>query len=231
MAVAIIRPVPRRAACLWSRARAGQEGRSRAGEGQQPWVGSTSWASLMGRQPSVRYVGMQAATASANVRGFYIGCSRHRSGHTSRVATLTVTITDHPHLIFPTLTAVKLTEHKLLVSSAWSGLILVLFVSMFPCFLLLRASKTVFLSSLTSHNALHCYQWEPSLFPAVSTMTAIFPMLSFQKTYLGHWGYQTSWEWKNNSFRSQETKNSVQWIELCLTTLLFLIALNSLFES
>lgn len=200
MAVTIIRPVPRRAACLWSRARAGQEGRSRAGEGQQAWVGSTIWASLMGRQPSARYVGMQAATASANVRGFYIGWSRHRSGHPARVATLTVTITDHPLLIFPTLTAVKPTEHKLQwVSSAWSGLILLLFVTMFLCFLLLRESKTVFLSSLTSHNALHCYQWELSLFPAVSTMTAIFPMLSFKKTYLGHWGYQTSSEWKKKN--------------------------------
>ena len=49
---------------------------------------------------------------------------------------------------------VKPTEQKLQwVSSAWSGLISVLFVSMFPCFLLLRGSKTVFLSSLTSHNA------------------------------------------------------------------------------
>lgn len=105
------------------------------------------------------------------------------------------------------LSEVKPTEHKLQwVSSAWSALISVLFVSMFPCFLLLRGSKTAFLSSLTSHNALHCYQWELSLFPAVSTTTAIFPMLSFQRTYLGHWGYQTSWEWKNNSLRSQEKK-------------------------
>lgn len=85
------------------------------------------------------------------------------------------------------------------VSSAWSALISVLFVSMFPCFLLLRGSKTVFLISLTSHNALHCHQWELSLFPALSTTAAIFPMLPFQGTYLGHWGHQTSSGWKNNT--------------------------------
>lgn len=67
----------------------------------------------MGRQPSAWYVGMQAATARANVRGFYIGWSRHKSGQPARVATLTATITDHPLLIFLTLTEVKPTEHKL----------------------------------------------------------------------------------------------------------------------
>lgn len=39
-------------------------------EGWQPWVGSTTWASLMGQQPSAWYVGMQAAAARADVRGF-----------------------------------------------------------------------------------------------------------------------------------------------------------------
>lgn len=39
MAVAIISPVPRRTARLWSRARAGQEGRSPAEAGGQLWVG------------------------------------------------------------------------------------------------------------------------------------------------------------------------------------------------
>lgn len=70
MAVAIISLVPRRAACLWSRARAGQESRRWVGEGRQPWVGFTTWASLMGRQPSAWYVGMRAAAAHADVRGF-----------------------------------------------------------------------------------------------------------------------------------------------------------------
>ena len=52
-----------------------EPGLGRKAEGGQervgsPWVGSTTWASLMGRQPSAWYVGMQAATARADVRGF-----------------------------------------------------------------------------------------------------------------------------------------------------------------
>lgn len=66
----IISLVPRHVACLWSGARVGQEGRRWAGEGWEPWVGSTTWASLMGRQPSAWYVGMRAATAQADVRDF-----------------------------------------------------------------------------------------------------------------------------------------------------------------
>lgn len=124
----------------------------------------------------------------------------------TRVATLPTSLTIHLSSSYLP-GEVKPTVHKLQwAGSARSGLISVLFVSMFPCFLLLRGSKTVSLSSLTSHNAPHCHQWERCLFPAVSTTAAIFPMLSFQRTYLGHWGYQTSWEWNHNSLRSQETK-------------------------
>lgn len=52
------------------------KGRRWAGEGRQPWVGCTTWASLMGRQLSAWYVGMQAATAHADTRGFKTVWSR-----------------------------------------------------------------------------------------------------------------------------------------------------------
>lgn len=82
-----------------------------------------------------------------------------------------------------------------------------LFVSLFPCFRLLRGRKTDFLSSLASHNAMHCYQWEWSVFfPAVSTMTAIFPMLPFSESLFGAPGLSKLWRMKNDS---GQRKNSL----------------------
>lgn len=59
----------------------------KAGGGQwspHPWVGSTTWASLIGGQPSAWYVGMQGAPSHANVGGFKIDRSRrlwNKCGH------------------------------------------------------------------------------------------------------------------------------------------------------
>lgn len=75
-AMAIIIAVPGHGACLWSTARAGQEGRRWAVESPHPWVGSTTWASLIGGRPSAWYVGMQGAPSNANVGGFKIDRSR-----------------------------------------------------------------------------------------------------------------------------------------------------------
>lgn len=171
--------------------------------GRQPWVGSTALPSLRDRQPSEWYVSVHAAAPRANVRGFkFAGADAGLLiGQLSGNPTHPHHSYSHYHPLFPIFTSlreVKPTEQKQeCVSSAWSGLISVLFVSVFPCFPLLTGSKMVFLSSLTSHNTLPSYQWELMLFPAFSTTAAIFPMLSFQRTYLGHQGYQTSGEWTN----------------------------------
>lgn len=73
MAVAIISPVPRRAACLWSGARAGQEGRRWAGEGRQPLGG-------------LHHLGLANGPAAISLVCRYAGrrCSCRRQGILNR---------------------------------------------------------------------------------------------------------------------------------------------------
>lgn len=100
--MAIITAVPGRVACLWSTTRAGQEGRRWAVESPHPWVGSTTWALLIGGQPSEWYVGMQGAPSYANVGGFKTDWSRrlwNKCGHI--FAPEHSAIAEQPYLDFP----------------------------------------------------------------------------------------------------------------------------------
>lgn len=202
MAVAIISLVPRRVACLWSRARAGREGRRWAGEGRQSWVGSAALASLMGWQTSARYVGMQATNVCADVRGFKKKLAEKQVAGTQ--PTYPPTPTPHHPTSDWRETSIQSSEALLLsLDDSLGSLCPSLHVFFFS-----QGAKRSF-SALTSHNALHCYQWELKLFPAFSTTAAIFPMLSFHRTHLGHWGYQTeSWK-KSYPFNGHKTLHSI----------------------
>lgn len=106
-------------------------------------------------------------------------------------------------------------EHKLQwVSSAWSGLIAVLLVSVFRGS---KGAKQPF--SAHPHPTMPCTATaeKSAFFPAT-----IFPMVSLQRTYLRHWIYQTSWEWKHNSKRIGKVNQFIEHNSLLkLTTLLF----------
>lgn len=205
MAVAIISPVPRRVACLWSRARAGREGRRWAGEGRQSWVGSAALASLMGWQTSTRYVGMQATNVCADVRGFKKTLAEKQVAGTQPTYPPTTHASSSHLWLKGKQQSIQSSEAVLLSLDDSLGFL----CPSLHVFFFSQGAKTVFLSSLTSHNALHCYQWELKLFPAFSTTAAIFPMLSFHRTHLGHWGYQTE-NWKKSyPFNGHKTLHSI----------------------
>lgn len=88
---------------------------------------------------------------------------------------------------------------------------------MFPCFLLLRGSKTVFLSSPTSHNALH---WEISLF----SQQLFFPCSPFREPIWGIEAIKPAENEKIFLWAVQKKKNQFSGYNslLNLTILLFL---------
>lgn len=135
-------------------------------------------------------------------------------------------------LIFPSLTEVKPTEQKAQwVSSAWTALILLLFVPMFHVSSFSEGAKQSF--SARSHPTMPCTATNENAafsqqFPQ---WQLFFPCSPFREPIWGTEAIKPAEnEKKNNSLRSQETKYSIQWTQ-SLTTQLFLISLMSLYQS
>lgn len=156
MTISLIILVPGHLACLWSRARTGQGGRRWVVEGPHPWVGSTTCATLIDRQPSAWYVGMQGAPSHDNVGGFKISWRRRlwkTCDHPLHISTLRY----HWTTTSTSLVNWTCVDKLKLVSSAWSWL---MFGFLGPIF-------NVSFFTLPNHT-LHSYQWETSPFPAAS---------------------------------------------------------------